>query len=52
MKARNSPIPAEDEILMGFGINLAILARNPTAEIRRKIKPSMKMAAKALLYGN
>ena len=49
IKARKRPIPAADDIRTGLGTSLASLARNPTAEMKRKIKPSMKMAAKALL---
>lgn len=51
IKARNKPIPAEDEMRTGFGMSLASLVRNPIVEITKKTMPSMKMAAKAVLYG-
>jgi len=48
IKARKSPIPAEELILTGLGTSLASLARRPIAEMRRKKIPSMKTAASAL----
>ncbi|MFS7958304.1 hypothetical protein Hanom_Chr07g00676631 [Helianthus anomalus] len=51
MKARNKPIPADEEIWTGFGTSLASFARNPMAEIKRNIIPSMKTAANADSYG-
>ncbi|KAF4352778.1 hypothetical protein G4B88_010178 [Cannabis sativa] len=50
IKARKSPIPAEELIRIGFGISLASLVRNPTTEMSKKIKPSMKTAVNALSY--
>lgn len=49
IKARKRPIPAEEETRTGLGTSWASLARKPMAEMKRKIKPSMKMAAKAVL---
>jgi hypothetical protein len=50
MKARKSPIPAEELIRTGLGTNLANFARNPIAEMPKKITPSINTAANALLY--
>lgn len=50
INARKSPIPAEELIRTGLGTSLASLARKPTAEISKKIKPSMNTAASALWY--
>ena len=49
INAKKSPIPAEELIRTGFGTSLASFARNPTAEMARKINPSMNTAARALL---
>jgi hypothetical protein len=47
MKARKSPIPAEELILTGFGTSLASFARKPIDETNKKTIPSMKTAASA-----